>query len=308
MTFPSQSKYILIGQETTWATGGTADKDVGLIVNSISHNTSREVKESTGISTIQTQKITGGIYSGGFNLTGDFQHGRLLSFILGTVAHDATSTPDIKHTFTINNNPPSLLAEIGNDLTTDTVFDYTGQIVESADLSIALNGVLQLSTTFTGKQPTSGSTASSAVTSTLETFPHEDVTVTINGTPATECQNASISFKKIVNKSGGISSNDWQQAHATELKFSFKATLGFTATTYHDLLINGTSFEFKIQADNSVTAGSGRREISVTLENCLSNNFDESTSVGDLIFVDIEGVGTLKECFTYDNITSVNWL
>ena len=135
MTFPSPVKYALIAKETTWGTGETPDKDLGLIISDISNPNTREVTESKGISSIETQKVTGGIYDYGVTVSGDFQHGRLLEYVLDTVAHVET-TSDWKHTFTISNTPPSGTIETGNNLTTDSEMTTDSCLIESSEVSI----------------------------------------------------------------------------------------------------------------------------------------------------------------------------
>ncbi len=480
MTFPSQARYALIGKETTWATGGSATKDTGLLISDISTPITREVIESSSISSTAVQKITTGIVDPGVNLSGDIQHGRLFEYLIGSVAHDNSDTPDIKHTFTVPTGAASAVMEVGNNLVTDEILTTTGLLAESGELSIALNGNLQLSCNFKGKTPTSsggtlqiddcetanwndsadmttaldavtfkqgakslsltkdatatvtastsktttsrdftskefhmwlyiintaaleklkstdcleirfGSAAgdyyswkfdradlttgwnkivdldttnatvtgtpsiaacdytyigltaissatvwsagdmlmddletfagSSAVLSTLPVFPQVMCDVKLDGTSASEVQEASISITKTLEGAGGIGSNLYQQRHETGIKFEFSAKLGFDDKTFIQLFLGGTGgattppttldpggYEFLLQADNTIAAGSGRREIHLQLENCQSPSFDETTSVGGLTFIDITGTGTLKSCFTYDNITEANW-
>lgn len=315
MTYPSTLKYLLIGEETTWGTAtASPNRDAGLLISDISDPLTREITETTGISAIETQKLTSGMVDVGLSISGDIQSGRMLYFTFGTVAH-AQTTSDWKHTYTINDDPPSFTGERGNNSSTDTVLTHTGLLVESCELGIALNENLKISIDAKGKTTIPSTSASSAVISSLPVFPHALCTVKIAGTAATEVQNASIKINKIVERSGGISSNEYQQGHATEMKFEFDATLGFSDDTYQKIFLGGMSgssalittsdpagFEFELSATNGVTLGSGRREISVILDNCILNNFNEVTSVGGLTFIELSGNGTLKEAFSVDNI------
>lgn len=330
MTYPSQSKYVLIGAESvgsagtsgtafaqgSWKSGtsGTATpNDVGLVITDVTDNFTREIIESMGISRIQVQKITSGMTESGVSIEGDFQHGRLFKYIIGSEVGTSTSS-DTTHTFAIAQNPPAASIESGNNLTTDTVLKHVGQFVESAEFSIALNENLKLKVDFKGKTANSSTAGSTAILSTLPVFPHALCDVKINGTPATEIQNASITITKTVEKSGGVSSNIYQQGHAVELKFEFTANLGFTDDTYQKLALGGeavtsetdpTGFEFEISADNGIDLGSGQRAATFTLENCIHTTFDETASVGGLTFIDIAGSGQLKSLTTVDNITTL---
>jgi len=236
MTHLGVSKYILLGQETAgtvgtsgsafafggWLTGtaGTSTpNDSGLIITDVTDTLSREVTESSGISRLQVQKITSGMTESGVSFGGDFQHGRLFKYIVGpgTVG---TSGLDVSHNFLIAQVPPAATIESGNNLSTDSIFRHIGQLLESAELGIVLNENLKLKVTFSGKTSNSGTAAPTAVISTLPVFPHALCQVKINGTAATEVQNATITVTKTIVKSGGISSNLYQQGHVTGLKFA----------------------------------------------------------------------------------------
>lgn len=314
MTYPGVSKTILIGTESSWGTGGTADKDVGL-VQDVSDNLSRDVKESLGIGAIDTQKVTSGIVDIGASITVEFQHGRLLEYIIGSVGHQET-TSDWKHTFTVSSTPPSFIMESANNLTTDTVLTGTGFLVESGELSIALNDTVKLKVDVKGKTTTSSTSAAVAVLSTLIVYPHALVDIKINNASATEVQNFSIKAVKKVERSGGMKSNLFQQGHGTELRFEFSGTLGFQDETFQELFLGGstpsatsdpTVYDILFNATNGTTLGSGRREIYWELENCIMDKFDEVASIGNLIFVDISGKGTLKSCFSVDDISDTSW-
>jgi hypothetical protein len=138
----------------------------------------------------------------------------------------------------------------------------------------------------------------------------------LNEIEASEVQEASISITKAIERAGGMSSNIYQQGHATKCEFEFSCKLGYSDKTYQELFLGGTSpsatsdptvWEFKINAHNGVTLGSGRRELSITLANCIAKSFTKPAGVGGLIFLEISGNGTLDECFSVDNIASGSW-
>lgn len=302
MTYPSTVKYLLIGVETSWGTGGTANKDIGLVITDVGNPAEREVISSEGISNRAAQHIDAGIMGGGVTVAGDFQHARGLIFVFGTVASVET-TSDWKHTFTMSDTPPSARIETGNNLTTDSTIDTPGCIFESGELSINLNENLKLSLTFKGKTPAEGASAGNEVISTLPVFPAQEVTVKLNQVAATEFQSASISFEGTVVRSAGIGGTGYVQGHSTLLKFKYKAVLGFQANTQIALFTADTVHEFEIVADNGVALGSGQRNLTLTLQNCRQSTFNEVTTVGGLTFLEVAGEGTLKECFSVDNIT-----
>ena len=308
MTRSAPLKYALIGVETTWGTGVTADKDLGLIKANITDTSAREIIESQGISSLESQAINTGMRDSKFSVDGEFQHGRLLEGVFGSVAH-AETTGDWKHTFTSAAAGVSYTIESGiNNSANDVVFTHTGALIDVAEIRCALNQNLTAKYDFLGKKSDpDGTTASSASESTLIVFPHPMVHVSINGSEASEVQEASIKISKKVMRSGGMGSEEYQQGNPTELKFEFTAKLGFSDETYHALADANTSHNFEINAHNAVTLGSGRRELKITLTDCLWSNFEEITTVGDLIYVNITGRGTLSEAFSVDNISSANW-
>jgi hypothetical protein len=308
-------KQIMLAKETEWGTAVAATKDSGLIITDAGTPWDREVIESVGLGKVDTQKITTGIFDPKLNLTGEFQHGRLLEYVFGTVAH-AQTTSDWKHTFTVANSPPSATISSAYNLTTAIDTTSAGMFVESCNITSELNSNLKLNLSFVGKTVSQDTSAPTFSQSTLQVFPHALVKCSINGTVAPICQSASINITKTALRAGGLGSNVYQQAAVDEMKYEFSATLGFTASTYHAIFLGGTSptlaadpaaFEFILDADNGVTLGSGKRQLKITLENCQMKGLDDTTTVGGITFVEVTGHGTLKEAFSVDNISDVNF-
>lgn len=307
MTYSGPQKVILIGKESTWGTGVTTDKDVG-VVQDITNSLNREVKEVMGLGAIETQAVHSGNEDHGGSMSVSLQHGRLFEYILGTVAH-AETTGDWKHTFSVNNNPPSFTLQSGEDDSTDTDLVTVGCLVESAEMSINQTDPLMLKVDFKAKSTTSDASTGTASISSLVTFPKSLVTININSSAASEVQDAAITFGKRVERSYGVGSVVPQQGKGTELRFSYTAKLGFTDKTFQDLFINDTTHEFEIDADNGTSLGSGQRRIKCTLENCKNTKLEKIAAIGDLVFIDLAGTGTLKanETFSVDNIADTSW-
>jgi hypothetical protein len=314
MTYASPQKVVLIGKETTWGTAVTPDKDVG-IVTDIDDSLNREISEVLGLGSIETQQVNTGNVDVSGSFTFKFQHGRILEYVLGSVTHTET-TGDPKHTFSITDEPPSFTLESSEDGTTDTARTYSGCLVENCEVSISNTGELTIKVDWKGKSVTSSATSTGATISSLITFPKSLVDVKLNGSSASEVQEASITITKKVERSWGVGSNLPQQGKATEMRFEFSAKLGFQDKTLQELGIGGTTppntsnptgVEFEIQADNGVTLGSGRREFKLTLENCQFSKATVTASAGDMIFLELAGNGTFKECFAVDNISSTSW-
>ncbi len=302
MTYPFPSKVVLIGQESTWGTAVTADKDIGLVTD-ISDNSSKEVIESRGTA-IETQQINAGSEDHGSSITGEFQHGRLLEYAIGAVSHTET-TGDWKHTFTVSGTPPSMTIESSDNLTTDTVLKGEGMLVESYELTTALNQVVTFKCELKGQDQVSSSSSSAAAVSSLTVFPHSQVTITVNSIPAAEVQDFTVKFPKKVERSWGQSVLA-VQGHATELKFEFSGKLGFQSVNIQDIF-DASAFTTIFDADNGTALGSGQRQVKITLGNCELDTRNKLASVGSLTFIDISGKGTLTEAFSVDNISSASW-
>lgn len=313
MAYGSQQNYVLIGRESTKGTAVACTKDLG-IINDPSIGLSREVIEVKGISSPQAQQIVSGMNDVKGNLTLTLQHGRILELALGGVAHANTGS-DTTHTFTVTSDLPSSSLEYGLDGSTDTVATGAGIQVESLEIGIALNGLLTGSVAYRGMVTASTATAQSAVVSTLVAFPHSLCHVTLNGGEATEVQNASVTFENIIKPVGGISSNNPQGIVRTEVSVKVKAQLAFNSKTYWEKVQGGSSLAtgvpttdtFTLQAHNAVTLGSGRREITVTVNQLIYDTAEMVAAVGDLVFLNVSGTGILSACQSVDNITSANW-
>jgi len=311
MTYSGAVKVILIGKETTWGTPVTTDKDIGL-VQDIGDEFNREIIQSKGLGAIESQQVSSGNVELNHSFTVDAQHGRLLDYALGAAAH-AETTGDWKHTFTIADQSPSFTLESAEDSTVDTTLKTSGNIITSLEISTALNQNLRFICETQAKTGISSASTTAASLSSLVVFPQSLVTVSVNTVAATEVQNASIKIIKTGNRSYGVGDVVPQQGHASDMEFEFNASLGFAAVTFQELFMGGTSpsgtptvFEFEIDADNGTALGSGQRRVLCTLENCMGG-FSKSATIGDLIFIDVTGSGTLKECFSVDNIQNTAW-
>jgi len=302
MSYPSQARYALIGKQTLFGTPVTADKDLGLIITDVDTPQTREIVETSGISSIESVKINSGTKETSVSISGDLQHVRLWEYIFGSVAHVETSG-DFVHTFTISNSPPSATIETGKDINTDVTLTSSGQTVDSVTLTAELNANYKMDIDFKGKIGIVGDVASTSITSALQCFPHPQVTVRVNSVAADKVQSASITITKTFEGVAGLGSDTFVDGFANELKFEFTATLGFTDRTFHDFFANNTVTDFEIDADNGVALGSGKQQIFISLDGISLASFNEATSVGGITFLEISGTGLLNVASGTDNIS-----
>ena len=310
---PGSVKSVLIGKETTWGTAVSATKDVGL-TQGINDITNREVIQSSGLGAVEVQKITTGSVTTAGSMVIQLQHGRVFEYLVGAES-EGSSGSDFKHTFTIADVPPSFSLESGENAASETKLIYEGCLAIGAELSIILNGVLTLRFDFAGEIPRSTNTASAPVLDNLPVFPQALVDIKLNTVSATMVQSASITFIKTFIPVHGMKSNLAQAAFTTDLKFEFKAVLGFTGVTLQELGIGGTDppgtadptgIEFEINADNGTAYGSGQRNIQCVLENCQFTKTEKISAIGAVTFLDLAGNGTLKTLISVDDITGLN--
>src|SRR3990172_9099823 len=160
----------LIGKETTAGTAVTCDKDIGVITN-VSPSLTREAVIARGISSIEQHSNYVGMTDASHSVTLQVQHARMFEFIIGTATHGSSGS-DWKHTFTVSSSPSTFTRESGVNISTDIGQRSTYNMIESATLSIALNGLLGLDFTAKGKTPSALATVPAHSVSTLGLFPH----------------------------------------------------------------------------------------------------------------------------------------
>lgn len=297
----------LIGEESTYGTGVTTDKDIG-IVRDVSGGVVREAIISAGVSDIEPNANHSGIEEGQHQVLMEYQHGRIFEFIIGTASH-VQSSSDYSHTFAVDNEPGFFSASTGINLSGgDAGQKYTGCMIESAEVSIELNGLLIVSYKARGIAPSVLSTVPAHSVSSLPVFPHSLVTVKFNTVTATQVQNFSVSFNKKFEPVNGITSNAVLGMKAVELRVEFSGTLVFSDTTYHTHAISNNLTAIDFEADNGVAFGSGKRAFDLALNDIEVTSFTEVEKMGGLVVCEIGGIAKINSFVTYDNIAGASWI
>jgi len=312
MAYTSKQSYVLIGKESTWGTSVTADKDVGLVQN-LSTDLSNTARKIFCLGTAEVQAIVAGRFEAGGSLEYKVQHGRFFEYIFGSVTHDDTNAPDIKHTFAFAEDLPSFTLEDGYNSSTDTVKIFSGVKVGGARIRLELDNDLTVSADWLAKDVKPSDTASAKIVSTLPTLTSQMATVTIGGTTASEVQNVEITINRNTERIYGLGSRVAQGMSSREFSIDFSGTIGFRNKDEVERLIGGSSvgepteFDFVLNVDNGETAGSGKRQFYIELTDCIYNTLSKTASVGDFVYIDVAGHGKLSSCYMYDNITEANW-
>ncbi len=305
MTYNHTSKSVIIGTETSFGTGGSPNKALGICIDDVQSNLTKEIIESFCVGSLEVQHLSAGIQQGKISFSGEYQYGKLLEYVFGTVGHADTAS-DTTHTYTVS-AVTSATIHSALDGTTDTSLVYTGMFCESLEISAALNETVKMNASFTGKFPTVGSSATAHVQSSIPVSPHSYVTITVGGSVASETQEANITITKDTKFTDGMGSNDHQNGAQTQFKVEFSAKVGFDSNTYHDMAgASETASNFIFDVDNGVTLGSGQRALTITIS-ALTMDVNEVVTVGELVYVDIKGTGTLSSATSVDNIDSTAW-
>ena len=308
MTYGATDSRYLIGKETSYADGGTPSKDIGLVTSVSDNNTREIIRISKGIGQRGLAAVFGGTIDSGDTVTFQFQHGRILEYVFGKVEHEQEATSDDwKHVFSLTTDNPTFASESSESGTADSGTLKKGNAIDSFSLNIELNGVLTGEFTTLAAEPENVTTATSKVISSLPTFHHQNVKVKLDDVDIPEVQNFSINFEGVVQRAYGIGGPSAKQGGTLEANFTFNGTVGLSNNDYNTLFQGDTKCTIELVGDNGVAIGSGKRAINLKLKDCVLSQKNKVVSVGELIFVDIEGEGVLEKCETVDNIASGDW-
>lgn len=321
--FSARHLATLIGRETTWGTAVTADKDIGLVQSlSIDESNNLEVHHACG--SASAQAITAGDYEVGGDMEVKLQHGRLLEYLLGSVAHDATSTPDIKHTFTEADALKSFTLHDGYNATSDALQTYAGCILTNGTLSLDKTGVLMLKAGFIAKTVADTTTASAAVLSMLAPHPHYFATLSTGAAGAEVAVNRVQNFEFSVNNFSGGEPRDYsvgsrlaQSAVANSRILDFKFGMIFGDQVQYEKFLGSTSPSATstptipsvlLNVTNGVAAASGLRQVYLKLLTGSFNESKKSVRIGEYVTSEFTGKAVaLSNFYLYDSVTEANW-
>lgn len=319
----SKNHTLLVGEETSFGTAVTADKDLGLIQN-FNPMQKRNHEKLYASGSREIQEIVEGNYEVNFDGEIILQHGRPIYYVMGSVSH-AETTSDWKHTFDFGTSVPSLTIEDSHNMDTDAVFIYDGCKLDEATMSIEKNGQLKMS--FSGQGQASDhstASASSAVISTLPVLTYKHLSVSI-GTAGSESsvgkvQSASLTFSNSLERIDAAGNITAQELNEGNIDITGEFTIIFEDMTEYDRFLgeagddtpqlSQTGYSLVINAHNGVTLGSGRREFYVQLSGVKYEEADKPVNVGESVVgtfkFNAEGLGTNKAYYV-DSVSSTNF-
>ncbi|KKL76478.1 hypothetical protein LCGC14_2044470, partial [marine sediment metagenome] len=310
----------LIGQESTFGTAVSATKDVGLVQN-FTPSDKRAIEEVYAAGSRQVQELVAAKSSISWDLDVNFQNGRLLEYVYGSVAHALTSS-DTKHTFSIATTLPSMTIESSFNAAVDEVFIYSGGKINSSTINLDTNAVLKLSASGMSQgSSTATATASAAVISSLAVLHYKHSTLS-TGTADSETsvgklQTFNLNIENNIEEIDAAGTFVTQEMVEANLKIAFDFTIMFENQTEFDIFQGGTTPQqsptkkgVEFNANNGVTLGSGRREFNAQFNGFLYEEVGTPVNVGESVVQSFKGIATdigTNGVFSVDNITSANW-
>lgn len=305
---------ILFGKESSYATGGTANKDIGL-VQSFTINPDSNIEERFGAGQAAAVYVKGGLVNVKGSVELELQHGRPLEWAIfgGTTTHAATSA-DYVHTMVWSNTSCSLAAEV-SWTDPDVKTTYTGLQFGTSTLSCTVDGILKMRGDLVGKTMATTTTATAAVVNTGAPLGGFEAGLSMGGSSPSYVQSWEVTCNRNAKAIFGV--GDRKAAYgATHLaNVTWKATIGMENTTQINRLLGGTSisatepasFTNIFSATNGVTIGSGLRALSMTMTGCQVKDFSVNLTKGDFTLYDISGSGIIGATTFTDQVATGNW-
>ena len=318
--FHAKHHTLLIGKESSFGTAVSATKDVGL-VQSFNPTDKRAIEEVYASGSRQVQELVAGKSEIDWDIEVNFQNGRLLEYVFGSVAH-ATTSSDTKHTFTIANSLPSMTIEDSFNSTSDEVFIYDGSKINSSVISLGTNEIIKLSATGSSQgSSTATGSASAAVISSLAVLHYKHSTLS-TGTADSETsvgklQTYNLNIENNIENVDASGTFVTQEMVEADLKIAFDFTIMFENQTEYDIFQGGTTPQqsptkkgVEFNANNGVVLGSGRRELNAQFTNFLYEETGSPVNVGESVVSSFKGIATdigTNGVFSVDNIASGSW-
>lgn len=309
---------VLFGRETSYASGGTANKDIGL-VQSVTVNPDSTAVETHGFGQAKAVYVKGGLVNVKGSLEYDWQHGRPFEWAMfGGVTTHAETTGDWVHTFVWSEQLPSLASEVSYEMgATDIGGAYTGLLFGNTTLGVNVDGMVNFKSDFVAKTiDNSATTATAAVVNSGAPLAGFQAGLSLGGSSVDYVQNWELTMNRNSKVIHGLGTRQPTYGSSHLANVSFKATIGLENTTQINRLLGSTSaitaaepasFTSIFSATNGVTLGSGRRALSMTLSGCQIKDYSINAKLNDFVLYDISGYGILSAGTSTDQVSSSNW-
>ncbi|VVB59058.1 Uncharacterised protein [Candidatus Anstonella stagnisolia] len=309
---------ILFGKETSYGTGGTANKDIGL-VQTCTINPDSNAEERHGAGQANAVYVKAGLVNVKGSVDCEFQQGRPFEWAWygGTTNHAQSGvTADWSHTYAFANSLPSLAGEVSHEMgANDIAQSFTGIMFGSSSCSVNVDGILKFRGDFIGKTVTAGTTAAASVVNTGAPLGGFEAAFSLAGSnvPFVQSWELTVNRNSKVIFGAGDRKAAYGASHLTNV--SWRATIGLENTTNIQKLLGGTtisatepaSFTNIFSADNGTAFGSGKRGVSFTLTGCQMKDYSVNVQKNDFTLYDVSGFGLLGAGVSYDQVASSSW-
>lgn len=314
---PSIRGTYLFGLESSYGTGGTTNKDLGLIQN-FTVAPEGTISEHHGQGQAKAVAVKNGLVTpkGTFEL--EYQHGRILEYAIfgGTTTHVPTST-DITHTLVWAETLPSLAWEASYEAgTTDIVQKGIGLVFGRTTINSTLDGVVKITGDWNAKTiDNSATSVTAAVVNTAYPLGGFECSLSIGGTAVDFVQSWSLTHNPNTKTIHGEGSRVPSYISSHSRNVSFSARIGLSATTDINRFLGsgGTisttepaSTAMIFAADNGITLGSGKRAITLNLSACYYR-YTVTAAKNDFVMYDIEGNGIIGASTCVDAVAGASW-
>lgn len=312
---------ILFKRETTYGSRVAATKDIGL-VQTCTINPDSNIAESQGVGQAVSIYTKPNIVNVKGSIEFEWQHGRPLEWAIygGTTTHvQSGASGDWTHTLVWSNSLPSLSGEV-SFTDPDVETDYTSLQFGSSTISCTVDGILKMRGDFVGQAISDTTVATAAVVNAGAPLGGFEGSLSLGGSTVDYVQSWEVTINRNTKTIFGMGDrmNKWGASNLANV--SWKATIGLENVTQIGRLLStaGTSisttepasFAAIFQADNGISLGSGRRELSMAMAGCQIKSFSVNLTKGDFTLYDISGSGTIKtaaSCTCVDQIVDTSW-
>lgn len=284
VNYSGSQVFPLAGQESTFNTPVSTTKDIG-VIGTLNPELNNNVIDVRGLGDREAAALIAGNFDGSLSIDGPMTSGALLEMFFGQ-STDTQTTGDYKHTFVNHDGSETILSVLKSytisenfDSTSDITFTYGGCSVNTVDISIALNDVVQVSSEIFAADVDTGTTAGTKVLNTTTPLSFSQCSLSTGNEDSESTMSQVTQFDISFNNNfdyndiRGIGSRLALGALPKNLEVTGSFTVKFNSKTESERFLGGTTSTSStptntgmiFQATNGVTLGSGRIELYIRL-------------------------------------------
>ena len=201
MAYTGKQSFVLVGEESTYNTAVTTNKDLG-VITSVDASLNNNPIDIDSIGRRQASDILAGSFDGSLSFNGVVNSGAILEMFFGQCTETNSST-DYRHIFVDKNATFTTALPVPNDIksytistnhdgSSDTVFTYSGGKVNTLNIGLEYGGALTFDSEVIIGNVTTSTTLGTQVTTTTVPLTFSEGTVK-TGDEGSETQKCPIS-------------------------------------------------------------------------------------------------------------------